>query len=140
MDASEAQQIAELMPRYGAAIDQRDWSALPLAFTDDAAFDYGVYGGEFRGIAALEAYLRDAVAELAATQHVFANLVYALDGDAGELRCSVLAHHVRDERLLIVGGSYVNALARTGAGWRISAFHFRPIWTSGDTTIVKTVD
>jgi 3-phenylpropionate/cinnamic acid dioxygenase small subunit len=144
MDAGEAQHIAELMPRYGAAIDERDWSALPSAFTSDAEFDYAVYGGRFRGLAALKSYLCDAVAQLTATQHVFANLVYELEGDQGELRCSVLAHHMRrdagaDQSLLVVGGSYVNALARTGDGWRISHFRFTPIWTSGDATIVKTV-
>lgn len=134
------EQIVELMTYYGRAIDTRDHSLLRRAFTENATYDYGDFGGQFSGFEAFESYLNRAVGPLDATEHLFGSFSVTLDGDEGKLRCVVHAQHVRDGSTYAVGGTYRNSVTRTADGWRISAFSFAGTWTHGDASVLAHVE
>jgi hypothetical protein len=134
------EQVVELMTYYGRAVDTRDYTLLRRAFTDDATFDYGGFGGEFAGFDAFESYLDQSVGPLDATEHLFGSFSVTFDGEEAELRCIAHTQLVRDGSTYAVGGTYRNTVTRTADGWRISAFSFAGTWTHGDATVLAHVE
>jgi hypothetical protein len=140
---TDREQVLDLMVRYGRACDTKDWDLLASCFVPDAVIRYRSFGEEIRGVRALEEYLRGALDPLDATQHLFTNFAYELDGDLGRFRCSLQAQHVRTAcaggPLFTVGGTYEIDVARNADGWRIRRLQFEPIWMDGNPEVLEHI-
>jgi ketosteroid isomerase-like protein len=133
-------EIRQLVERYAAAVDRGDGDAAAALFAAEADFEMWLEPGRDEPSA-----IRRGPAEVAAainglrgrylTQHVIANSIADIDGDAatGETQCT--AHHVRlgesgsrDEVMYL---RYVEGFARIDGRWRFSHRELRVRWTAG---------
>lgn len=142
MVKSDRDEIVELMVRYGASIDTRDFALLRTCFTPDAVVSYASFAGEeLRGADALDAFLRRSAGTLDATHHMFLNFTVDADGDTGRFTCAVQAQHIvyntPEGDIFTVGGNYANDVVRTPEGWRMTRLDFKPIWTAGNPALVE---
>lgn len=135
------QDIADVLFRYGYALDGKDWNRLRSCFTPDAAFHYGGYAT--RGYPAIELALRAVLEPLAGSQHLVGSVMVAIDdiGNHATSSCYVQAQHVRDgehdAEHLLIGARYVDRLVRTEEdGWRITDRSLEVMWTSGNDDIL----
>jgi hypothetical protein len=140
---SERDDVVELMVRYGAGIDRKDWALFRRCFTTDVHAVYEGFG-EFHGYEALEAFVRPSVEPLDATQHLLTNFLVQLDGDKATFQCYVQAQHIRNAaaggHFFTIGGPYDNRALRTAEGWRMDRFHFKVAWTSGNPAVLHHVE
>lgn len=140
---SDRDDVVELMVRYGAGIDRKDWELFRRCFTPGIHAVYEGFG-EFHGYEALEEFVRPSVEPLDATQHTLTNFLVQLSGDTAEFQCYVIANHVRKDaaegHLFTVGGPYDNRAVRTDDGWRIDRFRFWASWTSGNPAVLHHVE
>lgn len=106
--------IQQLLNRYPHAVDDRDWDAFELIFTDDVVCDLEAVGlGTCDGRAALVE--RFAVIEHPVAHHLV-NPVVEVAGDTAHVRSKWLV--VLADRTTL-SGEYHDDLVRTAAGWRI---------------------
>lgn len=112
-------EIIELLHRYALAIDTGDWALLRSLFTPDAVADFSSVGqyaaGEssMRGVDAIVAWLRAALAPFPDVLHFMSNHIVELHGD----RASTLTYmHVLHMEM---GGIYRCEAVRTPDGWRL---------------------
>ncbi|MGP3971610.1 nuclear transport factor 2 family protein [Streptomyces sp. 6N223] len=132
-------EITDLVDRYLRSLDERDafdeeW-ARSLA-TEDVRSETPV--GPAQGRSALAQHTQGALAQFARTQHVGANPVIELSGDAATVRLNALMTHIHPDELherlgerFIVGGVIEGGLARTEEGWRFRRITIRVVWTDG---------
>jgi hypothetical protein len=132
--------IAEVLARYCDALDQRRWELLTAVFTPDASADYGSVGSP-AGVEAITEAIRSTIDDLDATQHLVGNIQVQVHGDTATAQCYLISQHVRigesggSEYLL--GGRYVDELARTPDGWRITFRRLHRMWASGNRDVVR---
>jgi 3-phenylpropionate/cinnamic acid dioxygenase small subunit len=132
--------IAEVLARYCDALDQRRWELLAAVFAADASADYGSVGTP-TGVEAIASAIRNTIENLDATQHLIGNVQVQVQGDTATAQCYLISQHVRagqpggEEYLL--GGRYVDELARTPDGWRITFRRLDRMWTSGNRDVVR---
>ena len=88
--------ISEVLHRYAAAIDGKDWALLRSCFTDDLEADFRSFGGleVVRGADAWVEAIRSTIQGMDATQHLTGNHSHRLDGDAATLSADVQAVHI----------------------------------------------
>jgi 3-phenylpropionate/cinnamic acid dioxygenase small subunit len=135
---ADREAIAEVLYRYGRALDGRRWEELRDVFTEDAVGEYsGRINRTFHGVEAIMGLVERALGALEASQHVIANPVIEVDGDEARSRCYLHAQHYRPgERTggstLVVGGVYHDRLVRTPAGWRIAHRRLEVTWMKGN--------
>lgn len=127
-------ELTELLHRYAALIDGRDWDGLATVFAPDAVADLGVLGGRVPGRHAIGEHCRAALERFAATQHLIGNVrIISWEGVDATTACSFVAVHVHSDGSapFLVGGTYEDDLRRTPDGWRITRRELRVIWRSG---------
>ncbi len=133
-------EISELLARYATALDSREWDLLEQVFTADARCDYGPLGTP-RGVPEIVALVRGTIGDLDATQHLLANVVVGVDGDAATADCYLLAQHVRlgepGGEHYEIGARYHDELVRTPAGWRIAHRTLHRSWHRGNRDVVR---
>lgn len=133
-EALERIAIADVLYRYAAALDTRDWKLLEQVFAADAAYVMGAYG-TFVGPAAIAEQLAWVLGGYDATQHLIANPVAEIDGARARAISNVRAYHhwLADgaARTMEVGGVYRDELVRTPDGWRISHRVLDVTWREG---------
>ena len=121
---SDRIEIHDVLVRYTAAIDQKNWALLDRCFTADAHLDYTSAGGIAGDYPKVRAWLEKALAPFPVTAHYVTNSQVELQGDEARARTAVLnpmqyrnpdgsMHH------FTVGAYYNDRLVRTGDGWRI---------------------
>ena len=134
-------EIHDLMLRYCAAIDRRDWDLYRSVFTDDADFDLSDFGVDVRDLESTVTFTSDSLSQLAGTQHNITNHYVELNGDTARACSYFIAYHAMldagGESVFVLGGYYADELRRTPEGWRISARQERGLWA--DDTLVKRV-
>ena len=132
-------ELCELMNRYAASIDLRDWPRLRTVFADHVEADFTSMGTKtvFRGPAEdWVAAIRATITGFDATQHFFANHSVELDGDrATDLRY-MQARHVLDGAHYTIAGYYTSEMLRTPGGWRIAKYKLTVTWTDGDRRLM----
>ena len=133
-------ELAELMNRYAAAIDLRDWPRLRTVFADGAIeADFTSLGVKevFRGPADrwIET-VRQTIDGFDATQHFFANHSAEIDGDRAVDTRYMQARHQLDGAYYTVGGYYTTDAIRTPAGWRIARYRLTVTFTDGDRGVM----
>jgi hypothetical protein len=131
---SDRIEIEDLLQRYTAAIDAKDWNLLDTVFAPDAILDYTSSGGPVDEYPVVKAWLERALALFPMTHHMIGKSTVELDGDRAQCRSifyNPMAMSVDDDgkfvadgsgsgqHVFVVGGFYNDTCARTPDGWRI---------------------
>lgn len=136
--AEAKQEIAEVVFRYGYALDSRDWDLLRTCFLPDVVGNYG--GDPLQGYEAIEELCRNTLEPLSVSQHLIGNVSATVDGDEARSSCYLHAQHVRPGteggEQFIFAGRYLDRLVRTPEGWRIAERTLEAMWTSGNAAVI----
>jgi hypothetical protein len=131
---SDRIEIEDLLQRYTAAIDAKDWDLLDTVFASDATLDYTSSGGPVGPYPEVKAWLQRALALFPMTHHMIGKSTISLDGDRAQCRSifyNPMGMSVGDDgrfvadgsgsgqHVFVVGGFYNDTCARTPDGWRI---------------------
>ncbi len=136
-------ELNEVMNRYAASIDLRDWARLRTVFADgEIEADFTSMGVKqvFRGSA--ESWVdavRRTLAGFDATQHFLANHSVELDADrAVDTRYMQARHQLAAEHYTI-GGYYTSHMVRTPQGWRIARYTLTVTFSDGERRLMGVV-
>ena len=112
--------IGRVLDDYAAAIDTRDFDALPRLFTEDADLDYTSSGGPHGPFDEVAAWLKEVLSAVDLTQHYITNRRIDVDGD--QATSHAYFHHplLVANQMFTVGGTYADRFVRTEDGWRIA--------------------
>lgn len=129
--------ISDLLFRYAASIDQRDWQRFASCFTDDVVADYGELGAPGTpGRDALMRWVRGGISGFDATQHLSANHEITVDGDRARSSSYLQAVHylagAGPPDKLVLGGYYLKDYRRGAEGWQINRLSLVLTWREGD--------
>ncbi|MEV5570409.1 nuclear transport factor 2 family protein [Spirillospora sp. NPDC052269] len=123
-------ELVTLLDRYARALDERtlDSQALAALFTPDATVRLPTE--EYAGLTDVSQYLLASMATSGTTQHMYANHLVELKGDAASLRVNSNATYVilGSERVYIAGSIITGTAVRTPYGWRLKSLAFTPTW------------
>jgi len=124
-ELSDRLEINDLLTRYTAAIDTKDWNLLDTCFLPDAKVDYTATGGVKGGYPEVREWLAKALAPFPTTVHYITNSTVDLAGDEARARTYVynpmgFQNPDGSMHMFTVGGFYVDKLVRTPEGWRIA--------------------
>lgn len=139
-ELSDRLEIVDLLHRYAAGLDRRDWELLASVFTEDGVADYSSLElGVNEGPDTIVELCRGALGGLDATQHIITNERIEIDGDRARASCYFQAQHVfrgaPGGDNFIVAGTYEDELVRTTAGWRIERRTLIPTWFEGNASV-----
>ena len=133
-------ELNEVMNRYAASIDLRDWPRLRTVFVDgEIEADFTSMGVKqvFRGPAEVWVELvRQTIAGFDATQHFFANHSAEIDGDRALDTRSMQARHQLGDAHYTIGGYYTGQMLRTAAGWRIARYKLTVTFSDGERRLM----
>jgi hypothetical protein len=136
----DRQELNELMNRYAAAIDLRDWAGLRTVFVDgEIEADFTSMGVKqvFRGPAERWIELvRQTITGFDATQHFFANHLVELDGDRATDTRYMQARHQLGDAHYTIGGYYTGQMVRGADGWRIARYRLTMTFSDGDRRLM----
>jgi hypothetical protein len=133
-------ELEELMNRYAASIDLRDWTRLRTVFADgEIEADFISMGVKqvFRGPA--EGWVdavRRTITGFDATQHFFANHSAEVDGDRAVDTRYMQARHQLGAEHYTIGGYYTSHMVRTREGWRIARYRLTVAFSDGDRRLM----
>jgi ketosteroid isomerase-like protein len=129
---SDRDEIIELTSNLGLLVDASDWPAVRALFSDPVEVDYtSLNGGEPQTVAPADLVggWAEMLDRLEATQHLIANQVVVIDGDAARAAANVTATHVAPGgSQWVVGGRYDFGVRRASDGWRIAALTLTVAW------------
>jgi len=141
-------EIAQLIQRYGMALDENRYELLDSVFTPDAFLHYEMVDQKTQGPYPMWRKLFASFLEpFYWTQHVFSDPIIELHGDRATSTCRLIATHVQilrdpatsdqgpsDQKrnTWTVWGTYHDTLERTPSGWRIRERHFSSPHTEGE--------
>lgn len=121
-EVADRVEILDLIARYSAVVDSRDWDGMPALFTDDAVLDFTATGGICGGVAEHQEFNAKVLTGFASTQHVMGLPVVTVDGDTATARSICFNPMVVDEQhVFFVGLWYDDRFVRTDRGWRFAA-------------------
>jgi hypothetical protein len=130
-DQADYAEIADLLSRYGHALDGKDWDLLRSCFLPDSSFEYAD-SGSFITYADFEDFARTTLARCRSTQHLIGSVRILTDGDTGTSHSYAQAAHIMTSgELRLTGTSYYDTLRRTGDGWRVAARRMVRLWGQG---------
>ena len=136
----DRQELCDLMNRYAAAIDLRDWPRLRSVFADgEIEADFTSMGVKqiFRGSAdEWVERVRQTITGFDATQHFFANHLAELQGDRATDTRYMQARHVLADAHYTIGGFYTGHMMRTPSGWRIVRYRLTVSFQDGDRRLM----
>jgi len=113
--------LQDVMLRYAAGVDERDFAMYDACFTDDVEV-LGFAAETFRGRAAWVAYVKQALQRFGPTQHMLGPQLATVDGDRAHCRTDVQALHYLKEpegQILTLWATYESDMVRTPQGWKI---------------------
>jgi hypothetical protein len=123
--------IAETLALYCRGIDRCDAEQLAAVFTPDALIDYG---DGARPVAEVIPGLMAGLGAMRLTQHNIGNTVMRVSGEAARAETNCVAFHIipgpDGEVELIVGGRYLDRLAKREGRWRIAERLYVMDWNS----------
>jgi 3-phenylpropionate/cinnamic acid dioxygenase small subunit len=136
--------VTDVMYRFAAGLDGRDWELYRSVFTDEFDLDYSSYRAENKGRWRADDWVARAASlfpGLDASQHAITNVRVSLAGDTAQVLADVRADHVLVvdgvAEVYTVCGRYDDGLVRTADGWRIcrKSLHLR--WSEGDAGLMQ---
>jgi hypothetical protein len=117
----DREKIRDCIARLARGEDRRDAELIRACCWPDSTSDYGVFFGTF------DEYLAWVVpgsAAIAVTQHLLAQSVIDLKGDAALAETHVTSYHRinmgEEERDVVIGGRYLDRMEQRGGEWRIA--------------------
>jgi ketosteroid isomerase-like protein len=130
----DRQELADLLTRYAAAIDQKNLDAMRALFVPDV--EAVGFGREtLQGVDAWIAFVSRQIARFHATQHMLGPQLVEIDGDEASARTDLQATHWMSEpkgEVFTLWGSYRTRMQRTPDGWRISRHELEVRGTEGN--------
>jgi hypothetical protein len=130
-EISDRMEITDLLARYSAAIDGRQWDELDALFTEDAVIDYTEMGGVRGSLAEQKAFLAENVPVFPVSQHLAATSTFEIDGDTARVRTICFNPMVvtDEKQVLFCGLWYRDVMVRASDGWRIRERHQDRGWS-----------
>lgn len=136
-EISDRIEIDDLLIRYTAAIDDKDWELLDTVFTPDAKIDYISSGGIAGAYPEVREWLGKALSIFPMTIHAITNSRIELDGDRATGR-TLVSNPMQMPKgegafyIFTVYAYYHDELVRTAAGWRIAVRREEQLLLDGD--------
>lgn len=130
--------IREVLYGYATGVDARDWSRFRACFTEEVEIDLSSWNGAPPSRMALDDWVSGVRAGLSgfdATQHLTANHLITVKGDAAHCTSDVQASHALGGERVVIGGWYDTALRRTPEGWRIASSTLNVTWREGPESL-----
>jgi hypothetical protein len=131
--------IAEVLARYCRGIDRCDAALLAEVFTPDARIDYG---DGAKSPAETIPGLMAGLGAMRLTQHNIANTVIRLTGATAKAETNCVALHLipspDGEIELVVGGRYLDTLAKSAEQWRIAERLYVMDWNRTAPSTMQT--
>lgn len=128
---TERDHIVETITRLFWHTDHHDWDDVKAVFADSVRLDYtSLQGGEPAELAPgdIVAGWSAHFATLDAHQHLVANHLVDINGDAANVTAQFLATHQTGEDVWTLGGDYHFDLQRAEGQWRISSMTMTAVW------------
>jgi ketosteroid isomerase-like protein len=137
MADGDYEKIARLLTTYNRAIDAKDWDRYEAVFAPEAVIDYTGSGGIRGSRSEARAWVSQAMAGFAISQHVLANHDVVVEADVATAHSDFFGPVGKSDdaggfTLLFVGGAYHDKLRRTGDGWLITERVEEMKWWSGE--------
>lgn len=118
---ADRQATQDVMVRYAACLDERDWVAYRDCFAPDVEF-HGFGPDVITGIDAWIEFVQGVLGRFDATQHMLGPPRIELSGSQAELRTELAAQHFYREpkgRIFSLWGTYRSLLVRLPERWCI---------------------
>lgn len=124
-------ELAELLPRIYAALDEHRFDDLADYYTTDA--QAVTPGGQIEGRARLIDQATRNHAGIPAIQHLVTGLLIDEDETGAHLRANLVAIFAGHDRepMFELGGVWRGRAERSAEGWSISEFTITPTWSRG---------
>ena len=136
----DRQQITDVLVRYAAAVDGKDYKGLDEVFVADATAYYG-FGDTIKGRAAIVEFIKATMVKTSASQHLVGNVRITLDGDKATTRTYLQAIliGINDYKgqSVMLWGEYRDRLERRPEGWRIVHRELAAFHATGDIGLGK---
>jgi hypothetical protein len=128
--------IQDVLVRYSAAIDTKNFALLDDVFTADGIGDYTASGGIRGTLAEIKEWLERALSIFTVVQHLVTNVNVEIRGDEATSTCYLfnpLGYPLDDGsvEMLWCGAVYRDRLTRTPKGWRIRERVIEPKYLEG---------
>lgn len=135
-ELADRAEIEDVIGRYFAALDERDWARLDAVFAPGAALVYDLGAPARSTHPEMVELFRRFCEQFVVTQHLASPPLVELEGDRARARTQLRALHVQEDPAgtrnpWTVYGVYRDVLARGPAGWRIVERHFRSVHLEG---------
>lgn len=131
--------IAETLARYCRGIDRCDAALLAEVFTPDARIDYG---DGAKSPAETIPGLMAGLGAMRLTQHNIGNTVMQITGDTAKAETNCVALHLiptpDGEVELVVGGRYLDTLAKSAGQWQIAERLYVMDWNRSAPSTMQT--
>jgi SnoaL-like domain len=131
-DLLDRDEIATLVHRLGACLDEGRFDDLRRVFTPDAVAS--TPGGVAEGIDAMIAQASRNHSPDDGIQHLISDVLVDLDGDSAAVRANLVVTFARRSPAATapaaLGEVYRFAARRTPAGWRLTRVATTPVWVS----------
>lgn len=148
-DLADRGEIADLVARSLAAIDEGRFDDLRAIYTEDSSAS--APGGQARGRDAIIAQVSRNHTPERRSQHLVGDVIVDLHGDAADVRANVFAGFapaapdagspLAPPVEVTFGTVYRYQAVRTPDGWRLSQVEITPLWVSGSTEgLLRPVD
>lgn len=138
-ELADRRDIDDVLFTYAHALDAHEWDRLQEVFTPDAVADFLELGGVNEGLQAITDLVAGALGGLDSSQHLIGCPLAVVDGDTATATCYLQAQHVFNGAeggdQYLVGGTYVDQLVRTSAGWRINHRTLHATWAAGNPDV-----
>jgi hypothetical protein len=139
VDRSE---ISDLLLRFGAALDAKDWRAYGETFVEDGEFT--IMDQKRVGRAEIVAGPERDLERYGILQHFSTNHRIEVEGDEARASHYLIAVHGPDAAApsshADVGGRYDCRCVRTAAGWRFAEVVLTVKWAAGETFEIEPKD
>jgi len=120
-DLAQRLAVQDVMARYAAGVDERDFQSYGSLFADDVEV-VGFAPEPIRGRSAWVEHVQQALQRYGATQHLLGPVHAEIDGDRARCRTDVQATHClagSDDELLVLWATYRTDMQRGVEGWMI---------------------
>ncbi|WP_027004723.1 nuclear transport factor 2 family protein [Conexibacter woesei] len=128
LSLTDRAELTDLVSRLGRWLDDGATGDPAVLFADDVRVS--TPGGDSTGVAAIVDQAQRN--HDAPTQHVIANVLADIDGDAAHVTANMVVTFADTEtQLRRTGGTYAFDATRTAAGWRFASITVRRVWREG---------
>ncbi len=121
-DVADRIAVQDVLLRYAEAVDERDYEAYRMLFTDDVEV-VGMGSEPIHGLDNWFEWWKNALSRYGNTQHMLGPMLATIDGDSAQTRTDVQAwHSLKDqpEKTVTLWATYRTNMVRTDEGWKIN--------------------